>query len=200
MKIKVFVSLILITFSIFIIYIFNIDTKVYYFNIMDNKYNYNTYNVLLKNNINNLEKYVNIENDNDYRITDLIRDINDNIEIDKKTLQNVLIKADVITLKIGENELEYKLKNTNLNEIYDYIDEFLRDMDNLLKLIRKYSKEKIFMIGFYNYNEYYDEIYAYINVRMRDLCDEYNINYIELNDEFDEQMNVNIYTKIIKNI
>lgn len=198
MKIKFLISLIVIVFSIFIIYIFNIDREIYYFNIIDKEYEFKTYNEFVKENIHNLEKYVNMENKNDYRITDLIRDIQDNIKVEEKNIQNILIKADMITIMIGNSELNYKLKNTNVNEVYDYIDEFLRDMKNLMELTREYSKETIYFIGFYDKDEYLAEFYAYINVRMKDLCEYYSIEYIEIKGEFNEELNVNISKKILK--
>jgi len=68
----------------------------------------------------------------DYRITDLINDI-ENIRIDKKdniTITNVIKKADIITISIGSEELFYKLKQheatvdkNNKLIIIKYIDE-----------------------------------------------------------------------------
>ena len=147
MKYRILISLILIIFLVFIIYISNIDNKIYYFNLIDNKYEFKTYNELLQSDINDLERYVNYESDNQYRITDLIRDINDNIKITDKTIQNILIKADITTIRIGNNELNYKISNINMNELFDYFDELLEDLEKLIKLIRKYSKEKIALIG-----------------------------------------------------
>ncbi len=200
MKYRILISLILIIFLVFIIYISNIDNKIYYFNVIDNKYEFETYNELLQSDINDLERYVNYESDNQYRITDLIRDINDNIKINDKTIQNILIKADITTIRIGNNELNYKISNTNMNELFDYSDELLEDLEKLIKLIRKYSKEKIALIGYFNNNEYYTELYSYINVRAKDICDKYNIIFIETNNQFNIDENVNIYEKIKKKL
>ena len=68
----------------------------------------------------------------------------------------------------------------------------------MIKLVRKYSKEKIFFIGFYNSNEYYEELYRYLNLRIKDMCDSYNIVYIDRLMDFSSEENVNIYKKIIK--
>ena len=171
MKVKVVLALFLIVVLIFLIYTFNIKNDIFYFNVMDKKYDYDTYNVLLNENLDNVQKYISYEQD-DYRLTDLIRDINDNIIVNNRKIQNILIKADIITLMIGNNDL--------------------------FKLVRKYSKEKIFFIGFYNSNEYYEELYRYLNLRIKDMCDSYNIVYIDRLMDFSSEENVNIYKKIIK--
>ncbi len=197
MKVKVVLALFLIVVLIFLIYTFNIKNDIFYFNVMDKKYDYDTYNVLLNENLDNVQKYISYEQD-DYRVTDLIRDINDNIIVNNRKIQNILIKADIITLMIGNNELNYKIKNIDMTELFEYSNSLLEDLDDLFKLVRKYSKEKIFFIGFYNSNEYYEELYRYLNLRIKDMCDSYNIVYIDRLMDFSSEENVNIYKKIIK--
>ena len=197
MKVKVVLALFLIVVLIFLIYTFNIKNDIFYFNVMDKKYEYDTYNVLLNENLDNVQKYISYEQD-DYRVTDLIRDINDNIIVNNRKIQNILIKADIITLMIGNNELNYKIKNIDMTELFEYSNSLLEDLDDLFKLVRKYSKEKIFFIGFYNSNEYYEELYRYLNLRIKDMCDSYNIVYIDRLMDFSSEENVNIYKKIIK--
>ena len=197
MKVKVVLALLLIVVLIFLIYTFNIKNDIFYFNVMDKKYDYDTYNVLLNENLDNVQKYISYEQD-DYRVTDLIRDINDNIIVNNRKIQNILIKADIITLMIGNNELNYKIKNIDMTELFEYSNSLLEDLDDLFKLVRKYSKEKIFFIGFYNSNEYYEELYRYLNLRIKDMCDSYNIVYIDRLMNFSSKENVNIYKKIIK--
>ena len=58
MKIKVFLSIIIIIFIVFLIYVFNFKEDKYYFNIMDKEYNYKTYNEMIRENI-DLKTYVN---------------------------------------------------------------------------------------------------------------------------------------------
>lgn len=198
MKLKVLLALIVIVLSIFIIYRINIDNKIYYFNIMDKSYDFETYNELVNKNIKNKERYIN-HIVNDYRTTDLIRNINDNIEIDGKKIQNILVKADIITIMIGNNELVYKINSSDMTELFEYTNSLINDIDELFKLMRKFCKEKIFFIGFYNNNDYYTEIYTYLNLRIKDLCMDYNIEYIDRNGFFNEIENVNIYEKIKKN-
>lgn len=203
MKFKTFLVLIFISFITFMIYFITKDKKIYYVNFMDTKIESKLYNDYLKEDIESkdkLEFYQSYYKD-DYRTTDLIRDIENNIKIEEKNIQNLLIKADILTVMIGNNELKYKIDNTKIHELFDYSDSLLSDIEDLFELLRKFCKEKIIFIGFSNTssNEY-DELYSYINLKLEDLCKEYDIIFIDSNNTFDEQENVNIYKKIIKNV
>ena len=188
------ISIIVIIMLVFIIHILNRDKKTYYFNVMDNNYSYSKY---IENNVSNLEEYISYV-DNDLRITDLIRNINDNIKINNKHIQNILVKADLITISMGNNEIEYKIKSTRISDLYSYIDEVIADLEKLIKLIRIYSKEKIYLIGFYIDNEYYVELLKYLDVKLEDICKKYNITYIPRKSVMDNETNVNISKKIVK--
>ena len=162
------------------------DKKIYYVNISDSyiKYNKDIKNSLFK--INKLEQYINYQNIN-YRITDLINDIKDNRKISingrKYTIQNSLIKADLLTIKIGSNEIKYKMNNKDIYALYNYMDEYLLDLEELFKLLRKYDKEKIVYINFLDdYSDYIDEVIKYLNLKIKDLCDDYDIKYIEIDN------------------
>ena len=162
---------------VFLIYYFNISENIYYVSIGDHlSYGINNFDNVdnnYSNNIknyykNNLDNYVNYSFYDDYRTMDLLNDItyNKTVNYNNKNykLQNLLIKANLITLSIGMNDIIYK-KNIN----YDYIDELLKDIDNLLQLIRKYNKDDIYFLSFYNIinNE---EIISYANERLRNIC------------------------------
>ena len=187
MKIKTILFLIIMTLFIFLIYITNKDNEIYYINI--DSTNSNKYNEIIKNNYKKnkkLEKYINNFSKEDYRTTDLIRDIKDNKKVNKIAIQNALIKSDVLTLNIGINDINYKIGNTSKEELYNYTDQILIDIDELLKLIRSYSKEKIYYIGIKNnkgisYNDYFE----YTNIRLKYICDEYNIYFIDINKNED---------------
>jgi len=203
MKLRTLLVLILIILMVFIIYIFTKDNQIYYVNFIDTEISDKTYNEYLKEEINNNKKleYYQSYYKNDYRITDLIRDIKDNIKIEEKNIQNLLIKADVLTIMIGNNELKYKISNTNMNDLFDYSDSLLKDCDELLEILRKYCKEKIFVIGLSNDSgSEYDKLYNYINIRLEDLCKKYNIEFIGDSEQFNGSKNVKIYKKIEKNI
>ena len=172
---KKLIAFIIIVILIFIIYIFNCDKKIYYVNISNSgKY----YSDVLKNIDSKLEKTVNLNN-KDLRITDIYNNILNNKKINKnQTYQNLLIKADILTIELGQSELNYK---KDIEDIYDYIDELVIDIDKLLKIIRTYDKEKIYFVKYKVKNNKYKEIYDYLNIKVEDLCNKYSVNLIEEN-------------------
>ena len=187
MKKIVFTFLVFIV--IFLIYYFNITETIYYASIGDqlsrginnlNKVE-NNYGDNIKNYYkDNLSNYVNYSNIDDYRVMDLINDINYNKTIlynnKEYKMQNILIKANYITLSIGMNDI---LNKNNIS--YDYIDELLKDIENLFIIIRKYNKDKIDYLSFYNIINNKDLI-DYTNNRLEKMCKKYNINYIDISN------------------
>ena len=73
-----------------------------------------------------------------WRTIDLIDYIEENKEIvvegKKKTIKNALIKADLVTLSIGSNDVVSKLllkNNYTKEELYNYLDEYLKDIQKI---------------------------------------------------------------------
>ena len=162
---------------VFMIYYLNLDRKVYVLSIGDNTF----FNDKYKKNIDNylgkkLENNVIFSNDGDYRIIDLLNDIKDNKKFNFKdneyTINNSLIKADIIFISIGMNELRFNNNN------YDYVDEVIKDLDEVLKLVRKLCKEKIYIFNFYNLG--CDELNHYVNNRLEKIVSRYNIDIIDI--------------------
>ena len=111
MKLKKILFIIFIVVFVLVVSNLFVDNKIYYLNI--NTIDSNDYSIYYKNYLeknNNLEYYNNNFPVENYRITDLIRDIKDNkeviIENKKKTIQNAIIKADIITIWVGMNEIK----------------------------------------------------------------------------------------------
>ncbi len=212
MKLKTALVLALTLFAVFVIYLSHIDKKVYYVALGDYQalgltnegeitYGYTDY---LKDTLkqeNKLETYIIGYAQDNARITDLINDIEQNKKIQIKnktqTLKNALIKADLVTLSIGMNDLFYKigvnpdLQSLNYSEIYYHIDEMMEDMENLFELLREYCKEDIIMTNFYNpidiQNEQLNEVLNYANKRLDELADIYQISIVDINKIFIER-------------
>ena len=186
---------------IFLIYLANMDKKVYYVALGDSLereyvsneevygYSYYIKNYLKKDDL--LERYSDDFAKADTRITDIIKDINNNTKITTNkgsfSLKNALIKADLITVNISSNDVFNKLKGNNIvyNDVYDYIDDLANDLDNLFKLMREYCKEDIVMVGPYNpFSDSSDklDVYEYFNEKYKDVCGEYDIIYVDLSD------------------
>ena len=188
MKKIIFTSLVvLIT---FFIYFFNRSEETFYVSLGDQlSYginNFNTVNNSYSNNIKeyykkNLYKYVNYSSYDDYRVMDLINDINYNKNITYEgkeySLQNLLIKANLITLSIGMNDLIYKSKYDTNN--YEYTDTLLNDIENLFILIRKYNKDEIYFLSFYNVINNQDLI-EYANKRLEIICKKNKIKFVDI--------------------
>ena len=184
---KKIILTILVFLIIFLIYYFNISEETYYLSLgdylsyginnldkVDNSYSEN----IKKHYQKNLKNYVNYSSIDDYRVMDLMNDINDNKEIiydDKEyNLQNLLVKANLITISIGMNDLIYK-KNID----YNYVDQLLSDIEELLLLIRKYNKDKIYFLGFYDVINN-KKLIEYANKKIENICIKNKINYVDI--------------------
>ena len=190
---------------VFLIYINNQDKKVSFLALGDSlalgvtpygsvDYSYNDYIKDYLKSKKVLEEYINGYASSGYRTVDLLRDIEDNKTINvngkEKTIKNALIKADLVTISIGANDLLARLNyNTNFNnEIYEYIDEIISDTDILLSKIREYTKEDIILLGYYyplkTTVDNVDEVFNYIYQNLETLCQKYNISFVETYDIF----------------
>lgn len=191
MKWKTILFIAVIVLTIFMIYLSTLDRKVYYLNLGDElSVEEGSYGDLIKDYLvskNKLEKYISEFSEADYRTTDLIKDIEDNRKVYSNganiAIKNALIKADLVTLSIGSNDIYYKITTASPRESYEYIDQVLVDLENLLELIRQYCKEDIIMINYYNsYQERYHEIFDYMNDKLQDLAVLYDIHMIDITD------------------
>lgn len=174
---------------VFLIYYFNISEKTYYISLGDFlSYGINNFEKVDNNYSNNikekykenLDNYVNYSSIDDYRVMDLINDItyNKTVNFNSKEykIQNLLIKANLITISIGMNDLIYK-KNLS----YDYVDELLDDIEDLFELIRKYNKDEIYFLSFYNIiND--QELIDYSNNKLKNICGENKIKYVDISN------------------
>lgn len=187
------IIVIILTISlVLMIYMINKDNNVYYLSLGDSyalgmtpyggyDYGYSDYiRDYLKDN-GKLEKYISGFAKSGYRTIDLIRDIEDNKEIyvenEKISLKQALIKADLVTLSIGTNDI---LSMTSLKLDDMCINEAMDDMEILLKKIREYCKEKVIAIGYFNIEK--NDISLFANKKYKELCDKYNIIYIDVSD------------------
>lgn len=199
----------IIILSIFLIYLTTIDRKVYYVSLGDEialgltkeGYYEKSFPLYIKEYLekkNKLETFIDDYTTQGYRITDLINDIKNNKELEEtnKTIKNVLIKADLITLSIGTNDILSKINNEenltkiDYNRLYKNIEEITKDLDKLLSLIREYCKEDIILIGINikTENENLQEIINYANEKFNEISNKYNIEYIKTKDLIKEKI------------
>lgn len=201
MKLKKMIVLLLVILTVFLIYLTTLDRKVYYLSIgdylttgVDQKYTWNQTLVEELEHRGKFEIYINQFSNTNLRTTDLIYQIQNNekrtIENKEKSIKNTLIKADLVTLTVGMNDFLYKMNmnidDIDMEELYNYVDESMNDTETLLKLIREYCKEDIFMTNYYvprniDSEKAYKMIY-YANKKLEELAKEYNIKVIDISD------------------
>ena len=186
---KKILFIIVVSIIVFCIYLGLKDKKVYYLSIGDYnldmriEYNYSNYIHDYLEEIGKLEKNINIL-DSNYRVVDLINMIENNEKIDNKNIKNILIKSDLLTLSIGYNDIVSKIDKYDYNKVNKLIDNYINDLEKLFNLLKKYCKEDIIMIGYYNIFEdvKYDSSIKYLNRETKELSDKYNIHFIDIEE------------------
>lgn len=210
---KLLIGSLVVSVFLLIIYFLTLDKKVYYLSLGDSlaagqtpyktiSDSYGDYVAQYIDERGKLEFYTKGFAKSGYRSVDVLNDLNENkkIKVNGKELsiKHALIKADVVTLSVGANDLFYKLNIGNefeiekLDSVYDYIDEVMVDVDKLLFELRKSCKEQIMVFGFYNPLTSYSKTMAdivepmieYGNVKMEALVNKYDMTYVDIHDTF----------------
>ncbi len=161
-------------------------------------YSYNDYIVEHLEKAKKLDEYYREFTNKDLRIHDLINMIKNNEDTfhnDKKiTIQQALVKADIITLSIGSYDLYNYLGITGNNnllknnqELNKYFISMFTDLNELIQLIKKYTPGKIVIIGFYNPQlapqESMIETFDFLDKSYQKVATENNCEYISINSE-----------------
>lgn len=138
-----------------------------------------------------------------YKIRDLKNDIEDNkvIEQDDKKiyLKEALRESDLVTLTIGANDFLETISLDNIDKkIYDLkntkkeIDNILEKEKDVIVLIKKFAKRQIIVTGYFNpfprlekYKNNIDELVKYYNNNLSDLCDELEVDFVDIFEVLD---------------
>lgn len=114
-----------------------------------------------------------------YKVGEFKNDLFNNIIINKRHIQNILIKSDIIVLHIGYDEFISTLDSYMINQ---YLYTMVENMNSLLKELRCYSKEKIIVIGYNNpyNNPKHNKYVNYINNSYNLICEKLNIDFIDI--------------------
>lgn len=197
---------------IFIIYLTTIDKKVYYLTLgdelsvsTDEIVSYSDKVVRYLNDNEKLEIFINDFSKDNYYINDIISDIKENKKINhenkKISIKNALIKADLLTISTGMNDITSKIniKKVNLSNDYSFlyndIDEIVINLDEMLKIVRQYCKEDIILLGLYYpfsvQNQELVNIFLYGNTKFKEISDKYNVKYIDIYNIFlEDELNL----------
>lgn len=158
--------------SICLIYNLKVDNKITIFEITDYNISNNNYIKLLNSN-KKIDKYIVYHNKYNYRVIDYLRNITDNIDIiynnNKYSINSLLVKSNLIILNIGNKDLN-NINNIDI-DAFDYIDNIVKDYEDLLKFIRKESKEEVIILYEVNKNNKYNDYYYN---RIKNLSYKYN--------------------------
>ena len=96
---------------------------------------------------------------------------NQNIE-----LKRAINDADILIISIGMDELSED--NLTKNRMNNYIE----DINYLIKLIKTLNNKEIILLGLYTIKDKEELNIMKLNAKLRDLCNNNNIKYIELNN------------------
>jgi len=177
----------------YFIYFFNHEDKIYLVALGDGiasgetSYNidgisYNDYMKEYYDSHNLLKKYNNSFSYKNYKINDLINDIDNNI-LDKKNdinIKQIIHKANIITIAVGEDELTKLAITNDLNE--EYIKSFISKYDILLQKLVSITESKIAIIGLYE-NKYLSKSNVIIlNSEIANIVSKYNMIFINVSD------------------
>lgn len=192
-------SLIIIILTIFGIYHYFKTDKIYYIALGDSLaegmnpygeigYSYTDY---FKDNLkenNKLSYYTKEYAKSSYTSKDIITEIKINNKL-KKDLR----ESDLVTISIGANDFFHKINKNSLdvNEILslkDIVTNVLPDISACIKEIRKYAKEDMIIVGYYNPIPFLfntsgsdlDKLFAYIDEEYNKIATKYNCKYISL--------------------
>lgn len=156
--------------TIILIYFMKKDGKIMIFEISDvNISSKKVINLLnRKQKLNDYIKYINNKN---YTLIELLNDINNNKKITNKYyINNLFVKSNYIFLNIGNNDIKYYISNGK--SMYDNLDNFIIDYENILRKIKEVSKEQIIIIFDYDLQEKYND---YLYNRLSKFKKEYSV-------------------------
>ena len=110
-------------------------------------------------------------------------------------MKKCLREADLVTLSIGTDDIltsitlsTVSVENLSNKEITNMVDKTINELDTLFKELRKYAKNDIIFIGFYNPLEEetltIERLYTYLITKTKDLCKAYDIEYLDIYNLF----------------
>jgi len=138
-----------------------------------------------------------------YTTDDVLADLSTNKKLlqdgHEVNLRQLLRESDIVTVSVGANDFMRGLSidNLNLNDSKAYIEKIDGIMDNVKKTLvelRKYAKNQIIVIGYYNpfpllyrsYESALDEIFEYADQEYEGLCALYDVEYVSVYHLFKE--------------
>ena len=129
-----------------------------------------------------------------YVTTDVITDIHINQKLKKE-----LRESDLVTISIGANDFLHSIDTNHLDvghllDLKKNISMIMPSIDECIKELRKYAKEKVIIVGYYNPIPFLfntsrndlDLLFAYIDDEYQKIADQYQCTYVSLYQLFKE--------------
>lgn len=142
-------------------------------------YSYNDYlkDYYEKNSI--LKEYITEFSNAEETTETLILKLQNNYTLDSTGLSitQAISKAKILTVSIGMNELSHKMEIET-----EEIETYLNNIEKILKLLRIYNKKEIFLTSIYETSFLNNTKVTEINNRLKQLCDTYQVHYIDITD------------------
>lgn len=185
---KLLLLTIIVSISVFIIYIFNKQDKINIVTLGDNNTYYPYIEDYFKKN-NKLGTYNNYSIKEE-TIDSLNTKINTTLPIRKD-----LRESKLVIISVGLNDFYNKkinINTKNILDIKDYIIDLFPKLDKLFNNIRKYAKYDVVLVGYYNPEPFLfntnlselDVLFMYIDSMVKDITKKYDIKYISIYDLF----------------
>ncbi len=166
-----FLSFALICFFCYLIYI-QTEKKQKIITILGD----NLANLPLDNNY----QVINLTNKNLYLI-DLEIALTYNKPINNISVHESLNETDILIISIGMNDLYHKISN-NSKEIYDYLNNMLNSYEKIISIINHYHLKKVYVLGYYNINNDKEDLFTYLNFKLKKIVNKYHYTYINTNE------------------
>ena len=142
-------------------------------------YSYNDYlkDYYEKNSI--LKEYITDFSNAEETTETLILKLQNNYTLESTGLSitQAISKAKILTVSIGMNELSHKMEIET-----EEIETYLNNIEKIFKLLRIYNKKEIFLTSIYKTSFLNNTKVTEINNRLKQLCDTYQVHYIDITD------------------
>lgn len=142
-------------------------------------YSYNDYLKDYYENTRILKEYITEFSNVEETTETLILKLQNNYTLESTGLSitQAISKAKILTISIGMNELSHKIEIETAE-----IEEYVKNIEKILKLLRIYNKNKIFLTSLYQTAFLSNTKVTEINNKLKQLCDIYKIHYIDITE------------------
>lgn len=98
------------------------------------------------------------------------------------SITQAISKAKILTISLGMTELNNKEELTS-----NVIEEYLNNMDKILKVLKIYNKKHIFVLSLYPSYKIDLAKITVINSKLKEICDKYDVTFIDITNIYNNQ-------------